>query len=156
MLSISAMKCNKNNIIYQLFIWFLNPHRINHTSTFNIILNIFLWVKIAWLKRTGTKTFLLQLSAGLTKITTLVDQQQTLFMKYWKFPKSAGLLYEMKKFRGPCQILMVLGYWAPVKFDPWKNQAVSQGFQYFSSLQVLHYLQRVILIKIFKSFMNIL
>jgi hypothetical protein len=30
------------------------------------------------LKRTGTKTFLLQLSAGLTKITTLVDQQKFL------------------------------------------------------------------------------
>jgi len=32
----------------------------------------------------------------------------------------------------------------------------SQGFQYFSSLPVLHYLQAVLLIKICTIFMNIL
>ena len=107
MLSISAMKCNKNNIIYQLFIWFLNPHRINHTGTFNIILNNFLWVKIAWLKRTGTKTFLLQLSAGLTKITTLVDQQKFLgpatdfVYEILKISKVSWVIVWNEKIQGP-------------------------------------------------------
>ena len=36
--------------------------------------------------------------------------------KYSKFQYPAGLLSEM--FRGPCQILDILGYWSPIQFYP--------------------------------------